>query len=98
MKSKSTNTHKSIQYNYDKKRSTNVEFDVLVENGKKVVKNITLTSNWRVYYPKNPQISSNSQGEYGFFENGILITNGDIQQMIKRIHQIAEEIPAARSL
>ena len=50
-----------------------------------------MTSNWRVYYPKNPQISSNSQGEYGFFENGILITNGDIQQMIKRIHQIAEE-------
>ncbi|WP_396166795.1 hypothetical protein [Flavobacterium sp.] len=50
-----------------------------------------MTSNWRVYYPKNPQISLNSQGEYGFFENGILITNGDIQQMIKRIHQIAEE-------
>lgn len=91
MKSKNTNIHKSIQYNYSTKRSTNVEFDIFVENGKKVIKNITLTSNWRVYYPKNPQISLNSQGEYGFFENGILITNGDIQQMIKRIHQIVEE-------
>jgi hypothetical protein len=84
------NTHKSFQYNFTKKKYTIVEFDIHIESGKKVAKNITLTSNWRAHYPKNPQISSNSQGEYGFLENGIFITNGDIQQMIKRI-QIIEE-------
>lgn len=91
MKSKGTNTHKIFQYNYSKKRTTDVEFDILVENGKKVAKNITLTSNWRVYYPKNPRISKNSRGEFGFFENDVFSTNGDIQQIIKRIRQIVEE-------
>jgi hypothetical protein len=88
---KSTTVHKSFQYNYSNTRSTNVEFDIIVENGKKVALNIKLTSNWRVHYPLNPQISSNSHGEYGFSENGVFITNGDIQQMIKRIHQMVEE-------
>jgi|GEM_PF-2938721 len=91
MKNRNTNTHKSFQYNYDKKKTTNVDFDILEENGKKVVTNIKLTSNWRVYYPNNPQISITSRGEYGFFEDGVLSTNGDIQQIIKRIHQIVEE-------
>ncbi len=91
MTSKNLNNHKSFQYNYSTNKLTTVEFDILIENGKKVAKNITLTSNWRVYYPKNPQISLTPQGEYGFFENGVWRTNGDIQQMIKRIHQIVEE-------
>ncbi|MFT2007482.1 hypothetical protein ACMA1I_02305 [Pontibacter sp. 13R65] len=91
MKSRSPKNHKSFQYNYDKKRITEVDFDILEENGKKVVKNIILTSNWRVYYPKNPKIRISAQGEYGFFEDGILSTNGDIQQIIKRIHQMVEE-------
>lgn len=91
MKNQNTDTHKSFQYNYNNKRTTNVDFDILVENGKKVVKNIILTSNYRVYYPKNPQISINVQGEFGFFDNGVFETNGDIQQMIKRIHQMIEE-------
>lgn len=91
MNSKDLNTHKSFQYNYDKKRSTIVEFDVCNENGRKVPKNITLTSNWRAYYPEKPLISSNSQGEYGFSGNGVFITNGDIQQIIKRIYQAIEK-------
>jgi hypothetical protein len=91
MKSKDTNTRKGFQYSYNKKRSTRVEFDIFKENGRKVAKNITLASNWRAYYPENPQISSNPQGEYGFSGNGVFITNGDIQQMIKRIYQVIEE-------
>ena len=91
MKGISINSHKIFQYNFTKEKYIIVEFDILAESGKKVAKNITLTSNWRVYYPKNPQIGLSPQGEYGFFENGVLSTNGDIQQMIKRIHQIIEE-------
>jgi hypothetical protein len=92
MKNKSTKTHYSFLYNYSEKRSTVVEFDILIENGKKVARNIMLTSNWRAYYPKNPRIILNSQDEYGFFENDVFITNGDIQQMIKRICRIVVEV------
>lgn len=91
MTGKNINPHKRFHYNYSKNKSTNVEFDIVLENGKKVAKNIILTSNWRVYYPKNPQIQINAQGEYGFAENGVFSTNGDIQQMIKHIHQIIKE-------
>ena len=80
MKSKSTNTHKIFQYNCSENRSTHIEFDIILENVKNVAKNIILTSNWRVYYPKNPQIKKNFQGEYGFFENDVFSTNGDIEQ------------------
>jgi hypothetical protein len=91
MKSRNHKTHINFQYNYDKKRITEVDFDVLLENGKKVVTNIVLKSNWRVYYPKNPQIRISAKGQYGFFEDGVLSINGDIQQIIKRIHQMVEE-------
>jgi len=83
-------TRKSFQYNYSKKRSTIVEFDIVEEEGKKVAKNLTLTSNWRAYYHNNPQIAF-IQNEYGFSENGVFMTNGDIQQIIKRIFQIVDE-------
>ena len=85
------NNQRIFQYNYSSKRSTVVEFKIIVENGKKVPKNITLVSNWRVSYPKNPEISLNSEHEYGFSENDVFVTNGDIQQIIKRIYQIVEE-------
>ena len=88
---KGKNIHKSIQYNHDKEKLTNIEFDIVYENGKKIAKNIALKSNWRVYYPNNPEINSNSQGEYGFIANNVFSTNGDIQQMIKRILQCIEE-------
>jgi hypothetical protein len=84
-------TNERFEYNHGKNKLTTVQFDIVIENGKKVAKKIIVTSNWRVYYPKNPQISKNDRGEYGFFENGILSTNGDIQQIIKRIHKIIEE-------
>ena len=85
-------TSKSFQYNHGKNKLTTVQFDIVVVNGKKLASNIIVTSNWRVYYPKNPQISMNPRrGEYGFFENGVWSTNGHIQQMIKRIHNILEE-------
>ena len=84
-------THKSFQYDFGNQKSTIVEFDVVIEGGKKVIKNITLTSNWPAHYPTNPQISSLSKGEYGFSANGVVETNGDIQQMIKRIFQIVDE-------
>ena len=92
MNRRSVITRKSFQYDYSKKRSTIVEFDIVEEGEKKVAKNITLTSNWRAYYHNNPQISFNTrEGEYGFSENGVFMTNGDIQQMIKRIFQIIDE-------
>jgi hypothetical protein len=84
-------TSKSFQYNHGKNKLTTVQFDIVVVNGEKSANNISVTSNWRVYYPKNPQISMSPRGEYGFFENGVWSTNGDIQQMIKRIHKIIEE-------
>jgi hypothetical protein len=83
---------KTFQYDFGKKRSTIVEFDIVGEGKRKVPKNITLTSNWRAHYPNNPQITSNPQGEFGFSGDGVIITNGDIQQMIKRIFQIISEI------
>ena len=90
MRERNNISHKSFQYDYDKKKSSTVEFDIVEEDGKNVVKNITLTSNWRNHYPKNPQIITFSKGEYGFAENGVAITNGDIQQIIKRIFQIVD--------
>jgi len=84
-------TSKSIQYNHGKNKVTTVQFDILIVNGKKLASNIIVTSNFRIYYPKNPQISLSDKGEYGFFENGVHSTNGDIQQMIKRIHKILED-------
>lgn len=91
MKSKRLNNIESFQYNYDSKRTTNVEFEVISEDGNKVPKNIKLISNWTVNYPNNPQINLNSKGEYGFSENGVFITNGDIQQIIIRILQIVDD-------
>jgi hypothetical protein len=91
VKSKNSITHKSFKYDYSKKRSTNVEFDVIDLLGKKMPVNIILSSNWRAYHPKNLQISLNSRGEYGFLENGVTTTNGDIQQIIKRILELANE-------
>ncbi len=91
MKSPNATSRKSFDYSHDRKRTTIVTFDIVTENGMKVATNITLTSNWRVYYPKNPQIGKDKRGEYGFVENGCYATNGDIQQMIKRIHSIVEE-------
>lgn len=84
-------TTKTFQYNHGKNKLTTVQFDIVFVNGKKFATNIIVTSNWRVYYPKNPQISMNPRGEYGFLENGVHSTNGDIQQMIKRIHKTLEE-------
>jgi hypothetical protein len=90
--SKTGNTiRRSFQYDYSKKKSTIVEFDIVEDGGKKVAKNITLTSNWRAHYPNNPQISANPNGEYAFAGDGINMTNGDIQQMIKRICHILDE-------
>lgn len=80
-----------FHYNHGKNRLTTVQFDIVFLNGKKLANNIIVTSNWRVHYPKNPQISMNARGEYGFFENGVHSTNGDIQQIIKRIHKIIDE-------
>jgi len=68
-----------------------VEFDIEYVSGKKRATNIVLVSNWRAHYPKNPTIVLGSNGEYGFQADGLWISNGDIQQMIKRIHQILEE-------
>ncbi|ANE50906.1 hypothetical protein SY85_10725 [Flavisolibacter tropicus] len=67
-----------VQPQHKAKRNTN--------NGVK-----TLISNWQAYHPEKPQISLNSLGEYDFSENGVFITNGDMQQIIKRIHQVIEE-------
>ncbi len=91
MKQIHSNSHRSFQYNYNKNNFTVVEFDIIIENGKKVAKNITLTSNSRLYLPSNPQISTNSRDEYGFSEGGVFRTNGDIQQMIFRILKILDE-------
>ena len=86
------NIHRSFQYNFNEKNYLIVEFDIQVESGKKIAKNITLKSNWGIHFPKNPEINySSSRGEYGFYENGVWSTNGDIQQIIKRIQQIIEE-------
>jgi hypothetical protein len=82
---------KSFQYNHGKNKLTTVQFDIVFVNGKRLANNIIVTSNWRVHYPKHPQISLNPKGEYGFLENGVYSTNGDIQQIIKRIHNILEE-------
>jgi hypothetical protein len=49
-----------------------------------------LTPNCRSYYPDNPATSF-SNGEYGFLTKKGFITNGDIQQMIRRIFQIFDE-------
>ncbi len=84
-------TSKSFQYNHGKDKVTNVQFDIVFANGKKVANNIVVTSNFRIHYPKNPKITLNPKGEYGFFENDVFSTNGDIQQIIKRIHKIVEE-------
>jgi len=81
-------SHKRFVYDFSKKRQTIVEFDIGFLNGEKVAKNIKLTSNWRANYPKAPIIAKNGRGENGFSENGIHITNGDIQQMIMRIENI----------
>ncbi len=91
MKRNSNIDHRSFQYKFNDNKFMMVEFDILVENGKKAAKNITLTSNWRAYYPKNPEINLDSRGEYGFFEKGVFSTNGDIQQIIRRIQKIVEE-------
>ena len=84
------NTYKSFQYNYDKKRVVNVDFDIFWDRGEKVVRNIKLSPNWRIHLPRNPRISKDIRGEYRFVEDGIWMTNGDIQQIIKRILQIVE--------
>lgn len=84
-------TTKSFHYNHGKNKLTTIQFDIVVVNGKKLASNITVTSNFRLYYPKNPQISLDPGAGYGFFENGVFCTNGDIQQIIKRIHKIIEE-------
>ena len=93
MNKRNISIHQRFQYYYNKKKSTIIEFDIIEEDGKNVVKNITLTSNWRVHYPKNPQITSNPQGEYGFSGDGFIMqTNGDIRQIIKKIFQIVDEV------
>ena len=56
-------TSKSFQYNHGQNKLTTVQFDIVVVNGKKLANNIIVTSNWRVYYPKNPQISMSDRGE-----------------------------------
>ncbi|MCP9767472.1 hypothetical protein EGI22_06080 [Lacihabitans sp. LS3-19] len=84
-------TTKSVQYNHGKNKLTTVQFDIVIVNGKKLASNIIITSNFRLYYPKNPQIRLDPKAGYGFFENGVFSTNGDIQQIIKRIHKIVEE-------
>jgi hypothetical protein len=84
-------TNKSFQYNHGKNKVINVQFDISFFNGKKMASNIILTTSWKAYYPKNPLIINNPRGEYGFLENGVFCTNGDIQQIIKRIHNILEE-------
>lgn len=90
-KVKEKNTRKRFEYSFSKKKSTIVEFDIGFENGKKVATNITLTSNWRSHYPENPKIATNPNGEHGFQDGGVISTNGDIQQMIKRIERLIAE-------
>lgn len=90
MKEKTTISSNRFQYNFSKNRSTLVEFDIGIIDGNKVAMNIKLTSNWRAYYPKNPKIHITPKGEYCFSENEVLMTNGDIQQMILRINRIIE--------
>lgn len=91
MKQQATIIHKSFKYSYDRKRATNVDFDITEENGKKVAKNIELISNWRAHYPQNPEIGKNARGEYVFIEKGCWTTNGDMQQIIKRILRMVDE-------
>lgn len=91
MKQRATIIHKSFKYSYDRKRTTNVDFDITEENGKKVANNIALISNWRAHYPQNPEIGKNARGEYVFIENGCWTTNGDMQQIIKRIPRMVDE-------
>jgi hypothetical protein len=91
MNRNNTIIRKKFQYNYSKKRSTIVEFDIVEEKGKIVANNITLTSNFRTHFPDNPLISLTPKGEFAFNANGVLITNGDIQQIIKRIFLIVNE-------
>ena len=81
----------SFEYNHGKNKLTKVQFDIHFKNGKKQAFNITVTSNWRLHYPKNPEINISERGEYGFFGNGVFSTSGDIQQIIRRIHKIIEE-------
>lgn len=91
MKEKNENTTRDFEYVFTKKRTTKVEFEVDFIDGKIKPKNIKLISNWRAHYPLNPKIELNSTGEYGFYENGTFMTNGDIQQIIKRINSILKE-------
>ena len=91
MKEKNKNTTRSFEYVFAKKRTTKVEFEVELINGKIKANNIKLISNWRAHFPISPKIELNSNGEYGFYENGTFITNGDIQQIIKRINSILKE-------
>lgn len=81
----------SFEYNHGTNKLTKVQFDIHFKNGEKQAFNITVTSNWRVHYPKNPEINTNERGEYGFFENTVFSTDGDTKLLIKRIHKIIEE-------
>ena len=85
--------HKTFEYNFDHKRSTTVEFDIVEDQSGRVAKNVTLISNWRINYPKNVEIRlSDNRDEYGFYGEGIgFFTNGDIQQIIRKIIRITQE-------
>jgi len=83
---------KSFKYVLNKKNHTQVDLEILVVNGQKTISKITLLSNWRAHYPENPKIVKSPKGELAFEKNGLIITNGDITQMIKKIHDIVENI------
>lgn len=91
MKTKSGIQSLSFEYKFSSKKSITVEFEISNSKGKRIAQNIKLISNWGAHYPKNPTIKRDSNGQYGFFENGVLVTNGDIQQIIKRIHQMQDD-------
>ena len=91
LKSKSTITRKSFHYKYSETKIVTIDFDIVQVSGKKLVQNITMTSNWCSYIAKHPELALDDRGKFGFYVDGTYIWNGDYQQMIKRIIQIVDE-------
>lgn len=90
MKQTQKEKRRSFKYHFSKTRSTIVEFDVEYVRGRKIATNITFNSNWRAHYPEKPEIAMGEKGQYGFQKGKVWMTNGDIQQMIIRIHRILD--------
>ena len=85
---------KSFKYSYSEKKHTIVEFDVLHDSdGKPIIKNITMKSNFRDHLYETPELCYDEQHKELVFcqsPNHSYI-NGDLRQIITRMIQIAEE-------